>query len=141
MSAASISATSTLNSDNTCADWVAWHKNLVAAYGKDQADLIWMNAYTSLSFWSLDKSFCKYNSSFATYIADNNLDAGNVISGTTNKAEKVWNNVTNSVSNIFGAGESLTKALKWIIPVVLIIVVGIIIFIVVKNSRQIVAMV
>lgn len=118
-----ITADSTPDSpqDWGCNDWVVWHKRLVEAYGQNQANEIWVNAWESQSFWDTQFNFCKYDCDWSTYFKSQGLDAGHLLSNIVCKGKDVSEDVLDSAGEITKGGITTAKVLKTAVPALLIL--------------------
>lgn len=111
----------------SCAEWVQWHQQLKAMFGKADADRRFVNAYFEQSFGASGYDCRSFNSAFRTYFQDENLlealygdlAALQLIGAATD----VITSVSNAASNAGKGAENLSKVLKWLLPVTAIIVV------------------
>lgn len=104
----------------SCSQWIEYHKALKNKYGKDQANQFWLTAWEKQDTFEHDLSWCKYDSSFADYFADQGIDVGHIISKLFGSAGKV----VDAVENVAESATSSTKALKFVVPT-LIVTLGI----------------
>jgi len=86
-----------------CAEWMAWHQELEKKYGRQDANLIWYQAWNQQSSLSGPQN-CKWDSTFTNYLINVGLldpnewamilptivkDAGEVITSTTGAAATI----------------------------------------------------
>lgn len=88
----------------TINDWITWHKAMKAAYGAEEAQNRFIDAWEAQSFWSFPYSFWKYNSTFTDYFNSQGFDVGHVLS-------KTVMNVSESAETITSALPSVAKVL------------------------------
>lgn len=106
----------------SCEDWIAWHKALKDKYGKAKADAMWLSAWNAQDSFEHDYNWCKYGASFNAYVNAENLPVTHLLSD-------VISGVTNIGSNVITGATNTSKTLKWLVPVVLVIVIiGVLIY-------------
>lgn len=120
-------------------NWIDWHKKMKTSYGLDEANKRLVTAYHEATFGAASFDWRTFNSTFKKYAKDNGFyDAlydglggllGKVSSviatgtqQTANAAEKVIDTAGNVVDNAGDALSNTTSVLKWVIPVIVILV-------------------
>lgn len=98
----------------TCQEWVLWHKALKAAYGKQQADVIFQNAWDNRSAFGHELVCSLYDSEFISYFKSQGY-SWDIVSGAIITVSDVAGNIGDAASN-------LTSLLKWIVPVFVIVI-------------------
>lgn len=130
-----------------CADWINWHKALVAKYGVDSANKTWADAWldgvstagggrgvapgSNAVFDSVPLDCRTFNSGFRDYIKKYKAlnDAvysgiGGTIVKPIGAAVDIVGNASNAVSNAGSTAENVTKTLKVVVPVVIVLAVA-----------------
>lgn len=135
-----ITAQSTPNYDDwgwdqywNCEDWIAWHKELVKAYGLQQANLRFITAYHQASFGAASYDCRTFNRSFREYARQNGfLDA--LYQGIGAIMQPVGP-VIETGSNILDVAVTTSSMLKKLLPLVFILLVVIGMFYIGKKAQ------
>lgn len=113
----------------SCDDWIFWHKKLKEKFGKDQADLTWINAWNSQGGTEHNYNWCKYGGSFNDYVRDEKLGVSWVLPNLLNDAAGLINSAGSSLGNVGDLITNVTKVLKWAIPALVIVAsIGVLIY-------------
>lgn len=72
----------------TMADWISWHKALLAKYGSNEAQNRFITAWEDQSAWSMPYSFWKYNNEFVDYFNSQGFNVGHALSKTVSNVSK-----------------------------------------------------
>jgi len=119
-------------------DWLAWHNSLKTEFGQPAANDKFVNAWLSRDGFfeafgdvrgdwvSLDTAFRDYLKAHNTSAGINMLDAiagGNPITAVMGGASDLGSAGLNIVSNSTDVAETLTKSLKYILPLLLILAI------------------
>ena len=113
----------------SCLDWIDWHKALVAKYGKEKADKIWVTHYDQSSWGAHEINCSTYNDEFKTYVKKQGLDKKSSILTRVYRAEGAVDNVGAPIRDVGGAIGNTAKVLKYAIPaLVTASAIGIIIY-------------
>lgn len=106
----------------SCVDWINWHKALKAKYSKTVADQTWQNAWDKQDSFEHAYNWCKYGSTFNSYVNSQGLDASNIFGDVISGGTKI-------TENVIGGATATSKVLKYAIPVLaIILVIGLIIY-------------
>jgi hypothetical protein len=111
----------------TCDDWMTWYNSMQQKYGADIAKQNWLNAWNNQSFWATDYSWCKYDSTFNSFLSDNK------IFGESNIVADTITTTTHLIGSVESALTNAASTLNYLLPGLLI--VGAIILLVNINSR------
>ena len=110
-----------------CSDWVNWHKEMKRVKGKSYAD------ETFLKYWWQQTEFaspidCRsFNSAFRDYFSSENLlDAlyNNSLVKIIGAGNDVIDSGTGAISNTAQGIEKFTAVLKWLIPIVALLLLA-----------------
>lgn len=107
----------------SCNDWTTWHDALKRKFGKDVANKMWLEAFEKQDSFEHAINFCKYDGAFNSYVRAQGLDAAswwlpNILNDTTTVVENAGDAVVNT-----------SKAVKWIIPsLVIAAAIGVLIY-------------
>jgi len=106
----------------SCENWIDWHKALKAKHGKQRADEIWLAAWDEQDTFEHNLSWCKYAANFNSYVSAENLPVSHLLADIFAGGTKIGENVVDTAT-------TTSKILKWVIPVIIILVVlGLIIY-------------
>ena len=125
----------------SCEDWVEWHKIMKSKKGKSFADsnfLKWWEAQTSFA-----NSFnCRsYNKTFRDYFRKENLlsklySGAGIIAAPIGAGTDVVVGVSEGISDVTEGIFNTAKVLKYVLPVLLIVGVGIVGYVVYKKVTK-----
>lgn len=87
-----------------CAEWMAWHQELEKKYGRQQANLIWYQAWNQQSFAAGPQN-CKWDKTFTNYLI-------NVGLLDPNEWAMILPNVVDAAGNAAGAVSAISKLIK-----------------------------
>jgi len=105
----------------SCAEWIAWHRALVAKFGKQEADIRWVNEYDK-STWGAAEISCSTNSNeFKSYAQSEGLADKSAILSRVYRAEVAVDDLTQGVTDPFAQLAKVLKWLPWIALIVLLI--------------------
>lgn len=121
----------------SCVDWMTWFTLRAQKYGKQQAQSDFMNAWNSQSSWAYDYSWCKYNTQFAQFARDNNLDILDIFSQAYVGAGAVATSAIDTAQNAASSAANTTKVLSYAIPIATIFLIALILYIVAKRYNAI----
>ncbi len=155
---------STPDSSWDCSMWMIWHKALVSAFtaGSFQSGIKYSQAkaienannvfvvHWNKSAGIYNRSFCGYSSDFFSYfklvgltdilsyfqavVTPTANTAANVVSSTTKAVE----NVAHATENVSEAAQNTASVTKWLVPVVLVTIVGGVLYFGFKNPSKII---
>ena len=97
-----------------CTDWMIWYDRLEEYYGTDSARERWVSAWDQQSAGSGTWD-CLYNDQFREFVQTNNLGLESAIAD-------VVTTVQDTATNTLSSFNWLSKNLKWILPVGLVVV-------------------
>lgn len=97
-----------------CTDWQIWYTKLEEFYGSVEARQRWKSAWEKQDATS-NTWKCLYNDSFRNFVEENQLGVESYTADVVTGAQGV-------VTNIFGSAAWLSKNLKWILPLGLVVV-------------------
>jgi hypothetical protein len=131
-------------------DWLTWHNSLIKALGQplgnDRFVQAW-NARTGLAAfgdiranWLTDTSFRNYLKGYKTTSGQTMLDAilaGDPINQVLGWAVDLVSSSGNAVTNAADAVGNTTNTLKYLLPILLVVAAGTLIFIIYKSKTQI----
>ena len=103
-----------------CPEWVAWHKALVAQYGLDSANQMWLAQWNNQNFFATDYSWCKYDTDFANYMQSVGLadSTGDIIANTVVAGENV-------VANLENTATTTSKVIEYGVPILVgLVIIG-----------------
>lgn len=127
----------------TCNDLIVWHKALVAKYGLDKANQIFLDSWNNDTPVVCEQLDCRsFDSAFREYAKANGLFSGlynnvGIIAQPIGYVGDLVNTTATALSNIVGAGANTAKVLKYVLPTIIIIIAVVGIFYLVKNARNI----
>ena len=98
----------------SCTDWMIWYKRLEEQYGSVEARLRWKSAWEQQSAGSGTWD-CLYNDQFRDFVETNQLGIESYVADVVTSTQDI-------VTGAFGSAAWLSKNLKWIIPVGLVVV-------------------
>jgi hypothetical protein len=108
-----------------CSDWMIWYDRLEEYYGTDEARNRWRSAWEKQDVTSGTWD-CLYNDQFREFVETNQLGVESFIADTVTT-------VQNTAKNTLDSFGWISKNLKWILPVGLIVVgVG---YLVIKGGK------
>lgn len=126
--------------------WIDWHKKVAAKYGKDRANEVLIEHFTSAPFASPTTDFRTFDDNFIKYAKEQGFyDAlFKGIGGLVGKTATALNKTVDATGNVVEAvgtgietvgdlGAGLFKNLKWII---IAVVIGVIVFAYFKLQHQ-----
>lgn len=111
----------------TCDDLILWHKLMVDKYGKVEANLRFVKSFTNDTPIICEQLDCRsFNSTFRSYfrqagILDSLYSGIGVIAMPLGFGNDLISNAAGAISNVATAGETATKTLKYIVPVLVIV--------------------
>jgi len=104
-----------------CADWVTWHKAMVAKYGKAQADYTFGQAWQQRSAFGHELTCSLFDASFISYFKSQGY--------TWDPVSGVIVSISKTVTNVASGAETLSHLISFIIPLLFIIAaVGLVIW-------------
>lgn len=111
----------------SCADWITWHKAMKSKYGKDEANRRFLSAFHQAGFLASSYDCRSFNSEFRQYSKDNGFydglyDGLAVITQPIGVGTDVVNAAGQTVSNISQGISNTSKAAKYAIPAVILVV-------------------
>ena len=113
----------------SCTDWTYWHSLLKAKFGKVQADQTWLQAWNKQDAFESNYNWCKYSSSFNSYVNSENLPVTHLLSDVISGGTKVGENLIGTAVQTSKVPLNVASILKWLIPTLLIIgVIGALIY-------------
>lgn len=120
--------------DWSCSDWKTWHQKLVQNYGVTQANQMWLHEWEKQSWWDFDVSSCKYNTDWANYFISHGIDMHSIFSTIFSGGGDIVENVLDTGNKAVDTVGNTLNVGKYLVPAALIGAVGLIGFIVYKNS-------
>lgn len=136
----------------SCSDWINWHKAVAQAYGVQAANEKFLSEWNKQSFGAHALDCRSFNSAFREYtksvglhdaLYDGALIAkplgltADTLTTVTNTASDVVQGAGSAVSGLAGGIGDFGKSLKYLIPIVLIVAIGVIGFTIYKRTQQI----
>lgn len=125
-----------------CNDWINWHKSLVNAYGVDKANEIWTNAWldglssiaggrgkapgSNYIVDSVPLDCRSFDSGFRNYIDKFPVVYNTVFSGLAGFIAKPIGGSVAVLQNVGSGITNVSKVLKYLLPVVIIVFTGIV---------------
>lgn len=108
-----------------CSEWISYFKKLEATFGAENAKTIWLKT------WQVNGSVasCTTRPDFNAFFKKQDIDV-------TNLATSAMASVADLGGSVMGMGKSLTKVLTYGIPIVLTVVLGAIIYSVVRVAKN-----
>jgi len=131
----------------SCNDWVNWHKKLTAKWGLDRANEVSQQWWDKLPFYDKKKLTCFADCGFYNYFRSAGGGWSSLIpqifctvdsSGgkLVENAGKTIDSAGNVIANTASAAANTMSALKWVLPVAVVGVVGLIGFYFYKNYAK-----
>lgn len=120
----------------TCNDLITWHQQMVAKYGKDQANTTFIDSWTNDSPVLCEQYDCRsFNSTFRTYFTQQGI-LPSLYSGIGVIAQPIGfvTDTTNGLASIAGSlgasAKNTANVMKYAVPViVLIVAVGLLVYV------------
>ena len=127
MAAETIIADSKPNYDNwgwddywSCEDWIEWYAKLKEKYGKKEADVKFETAFNDRSFGGHEWTCLNFDEGFKAFMRKEG--------GTTDPITKLFQSATTASVSVVDAAVTTTKMLKFVLPVALIGISGILLY-------------
>lgn len=120
-----------------CADWKVWHEALVQRFGRDQANQIWLREWEDQSTFSYNANWCKYNSDWVNYFDSQGLDMRSIVSALFTGGGEIVDNVLDVGNTAVSTVGNTLDVGKYIVPAALVVGIGLVGFIVYKNSTSV----
>lgn len=99
-----------------CADWMAWHIELVKSVGVAAANTIWLQAWEKQTFGAYANDWCKFDKNFTNYLISVGLldpsEAGMILPNVINAGGTVVDAAGNVIQNTAGAASTLSSLIK-----------------------------
>lgn len=100
----------------TCSDWKRWHELNVAENGRAVANEKFISYWSTQDGFMAPYNWCKYDSTFATYFANQGIDVGWLFSHLVVTTQNVGDNVLSSTESISEGVNTIATVAKYIAP-------------------------
>lgn len=120
--------------------WMSWHAAMKLKYGKAEADNRFVNAWIGgQSYGAAQNDWLIFNSSFRAWANAENLREkmnGSIIDSAANLVDNVATSAANAVENTGDATENLSKVLKWVVPILGVVIVVAVVYVLFNSAKS-----
>ena len=108
-----------------CSEWISYYKKLDSKFGAENAKTIWLKT------WQVNGSTasCTTRPDFNAFFKKHDIDV-------TNLATSAMASVADMGGSLMGLGKGITKMLVYGVPIVLTVVIGAIVYSVVRVAKN-----